>query len=248
MGLEGTGLLMKVCGIAADIDGTLTLSREGFLLDLEVAAKLRSLELNGVRVMLVTGNAAPVVAGLARYMGFRGPHVAENGCMLYSEELGVEPVCRSSCIEAARLVERKLSHMLKPSWQNRYRSFDFAFRVRKGDSPKEAVNSVRRLLESAGIDCRVSFSGYAIHIRPPEASKGRGLREAIKAAGLEPGCIIAVGDSAMDVEMGEAGVILAAVGNADEELRRRAKIVLKGSSSQGVRELIDLLESSQPIR
>ena len=238
---------MRVCGLAVDVDGTLTVSRRGFLLDLGLAGLLRRLEEAGVRVMLVSGNAAPVLAGLARYMGFSGPHVGENGCTLYSESEGVVPVCRSSCREAARLVEAEASSFLKPSWQNRYRDFDYAFRVVEGVDPSTAAARVRELLAERGLQCRVSFSGYAVHVRPLEASKGRGLLRALELAGLDPGCVVAVGDSAMDAEMAEAGVTLAAVGNADEELLRAASIRLRGHSSQGVRELVEaILEGRWP--
>jgi phosphoglycolate phosphatase (TIGR01487 family) len=228
---------LGVRGIALDVDGTMTVSRSSYLIDLELARMLRGLEEAGVRVMLVTGNALPVVVGLARYMGFRGPHVAENGCLVFHEGRVVE-VCRVSCLEAARAVGEELAEMLEPSWQNRYRSFDYAFRVKEAYEPTEVANRVESLLRSRGHPCKVAYSGYAIHLRPPEASKGAGLARALELAGLKPSEVIAIGDSAIDVEMAEAGVELYAVGNAEEELKSVAKRVLPGSSAEAVKSLL----------
>jgi len=189
--------------------------------------------------MLVTGNSVFVVAGVARYLGASGPHVAENGCVVYSRGV-VDSVCRLSARAAARLVEEELGGLVYPSWQNPCRRHDYAFLARGGGAGVFEV--VERLLASRGLGwVKVSHSGYAIHLRPWDASKGRGLLHAIRLAGLSPGCVIAVGDSGMDAEMLEAGVVLAAVGNADEELKRRAHLVLPGASGESVELLVDAL-------
>ncbi len=227
-------------GLALDVDGTITLSRPGYLLDLELASMLREVEGAGVRVMLVSGNALPVVVGLARYLGLRGPHVAENGCLVFhgdTDEGAVLSVCSRSCRDAARALEEELADVLVPSWQNPYRTYDFAFRVRGAD-PRRVVELASAVLRRLGAPCKASFSGYALHVRPIEASKGRGLAKALELAGLRPGEVVAVGDSALDAEMAEAGVELMAVANAEPELLRAARRVLPGSSSDAVKALV----------
>ena len=228
-----------VCGVAMDIDGTLTEERRrgSFRISLEAIGAIRRLEDSGVRVMLVTGNSAYVVAGVARYLGASGPHVAENGCIVYQSGV-VKSVCRLSARPAARLVEDELSGLVTPSWQNPCRRHDYAFIA--GD--EGVAERIKALLESRGLGwVKVSHSGYAIHLRPSDASKGRGLLHALRLAGLDPGCVIAVGDSGMDSEMLDAGVVLAAVGNAEEELRRVAHLVLPGRSGESVKILVDAL-------
>ena len=169
--------------------------------------------------------------------------MAENGCILfYNEE--VRNVCERSAGEAASIVERELSEILAPSWQNRYRHYDFAFRSRI--DPAEAVKHVKKVLEKHGMDwVKVSYSGYAVHLRPPEASKGLGLRRALELKGLDASCVVAIGDSVMDVEMRDASVRLMAVADADRELVEAADHVLSRPSSAGVLEFIRSLLSGK---
>lgn len=224
----------RVCGVAVDIDGTITERRVSgdFRLSLEAVEALRRLEDAGVRVMLVTGNSVMVAAGVARYIGVRGPHVAENGCLVYQRG-SVVHACRGTARAAAEALEEELGGLLEPSWQNRCRIHDYAFLVRRV-GPEEAWRMAERVLRERGLRAKLSHSGYALHVRPLEASKGLGLRVAMRMAGLEPGCVVAVGDSAMDLEMRDAGVTLAAVGNADPRLREGADLVLPGESGSGV--------------
>ncbi len=236
------GLEKPPCGLAVDIDGTLTLYRRrgSFRLDLEAVDLLYELDQRGIPVMLVTGNALPVAAGLGRYLGFSGPHVAENGCLLYYERHPEKVVhlCRRSTREAALLVEKELGEYLEPSWQNLFRIYDYAFTVRDGGkSLEEAVSMVKKVLAENGFGwVKVEHSGYAIHLRPPEASKGRAVVEASRLRGLDPGCVIGVGDSATDIDMAET-IPTVAVGNADPRLKEKAKIVLRNASGRGVLEL-----------
>ena len=232
----------RVCGLALDIDGTLTERRAigEFRLSIEAIEAIRRAEDAGVRVMLVTGNSAYIVAGVARYVGASGPHVAENGCVVYHSGRIVS-VCRDTARRAARIVEEELAGLLTPSWQNRCRLHDYAFIPARGADVGEVMRRIEAVLSERGVRVKVGFSGYAIHLRPLDSSKGLGLRYAIRLAGLEPSCVVAVGDSVLDAEMAEAGVILAAVGNADRELKERADIVLPGESGASVRALVDAI-------
>ncbi len=229
------------CALAVDIDGTLTERRRqgDFLLDLEAVRLIRVVEGLGVRVLLVTGNSAPVVAGLGRYLGASGPHVAENGCVVYTRGR-VWHACRETARPAARAIEEELSWLLEPSWQNSCRLHDYAFLARgRGVDPAGLVSEAERVLRERGLRARLSSSGYALHVRPVDASKGRGLAVAAALAGLDTGCMVAVGDSGIDVEMKPPAAVLAAVGNADEELKRRADLVLPGPSGAGLRVLLE---------
>ena len=237
------GLSRPPCGLAVDIDGTLTVERRrgDFRLDLEAVSLLRELDSRGIPVMLVTGNALPVAAGLGRYLGFRGPHVAENGCLLYYEEHPekIIELCENSTREAAEIVEEELGDLLEPSWQNRFRLYDYAFTLRRGsrEDLSVAVEKVKRLLGERGFGwIRVESSGYAVHLRPREASKGRAVVEAARLLGLSRECVLGVGDSATDVDMA-LEIPTIAVGNADPRLKERAILVLRNASGRGVVEL-----------
>ncbi|MCE4629472.1 MAG: HAD hydrolase family protein [Desulfurococcales archaeon] len=67
---------MRIQMIATDVDGTLTIRRGELLLSLEAVRAIRELEENGITVSLVSGNSLPITAGLARYIGAKGPVIA----------------------------------------------------------------------------------------------------------------------------------------------------------------------------
>jgi phosphoglycolate phosphatase (TIGR01487 family) len=229
------------CAIAADIDGTLTAERRrgSFRIDLAAVEAMRRFIDSGGVVILVTGNSAPVVTGLGRYLGAMGPHVAENGCLVYHHGR-VWSTCSHTARPAARALEEELSWLLVPSWQNRCRWHDFAFLARSHDvDPAELVEEAERVLRARGLRAKLQSSGYALHVRPLDASKGRGIRFAASLAGLDTGCIIGVGDSGIDAEMREGVGLLAAVGNAEESLREAADIVLPGESGGSARLLFE---------
>ena len=228
--------------LAADIDGTLTVDRGVFTLDLDAVKLLRELAARGVHVILVTGNSVPVVAGLARYLGFEdSPHVAENGCMVFYRGSRYR-VCREDVSDVARLVEARLSNYLYPSWQNVYRHCDYAFNLKDAGKAQEALSKVEELVRRLGReDVSIGYSGYAIHIRPRCSTKAAGLRLALKLVEALPSETIAVGDSPMDAELREASRLLVAVGNADPALKKVADIIAPGKSGESVRWLVSKL-------
>ncbi|AEM39322.1 SPP-like hydrolase [Pyrolobus fumarii 1A] len=232
----------RLRALAVDIDGTLTINRGIFTLDLEAINMLRELSSHGIHIILVTGNSLPVTAGLARYLGFDySPHVAENGCMVFYRGSRIR-TCTGDASTAARLVEEHLSDILYPSWQNPYRHCDYAFNLRSGVDPQAALEKVRNLLHREGLEgISIGYSGYAIHVKPSCVSKARGLLKALELVGVKTTETVAIGDSALDVELKHASAVLVAVGNADEELKQAAHIVAPGRSSESVKWLVKLL-------
>ena len=229
------------CGVAVDVDGTLTEERRrgSFRIHLGAVEAMRRLMDAGITVMLVTGNSAPVVAGLGRYLGTVGPHVAENGCLVYHRGR-VWSACRYTARAAAEAIEEELSWLLVPSWQNRCRLHDYAFLARdRSIDPDLLVEEVEKVLKRRGLKAKLQSSGYALHVRPLDASKGRGIRRAAAILDVDPGCIVAAGDSIIDAEMRDGAGLLAAVGNADPALKRTADIVLPGESGESARLLME---------
>ena len=73
---------------------------------------------------------------------------------------------------------------------------------------------------------------------PEGCSKGSGIRRLADYLGIHPGEILAVGDNINDLDMFEAAGWSAAVGNAAEELKKRADYVCRGETVQGVIEAV----------
>ena len=224
--------------LAVDVDGTLTDERG--LIRHEVVEALERLAERGVHVVLVSGNAYPLLHALAYYLPVTKLVVAENGGVVgYRSRyrlLGSE----GDGEEIRRLVREELAGVLVESWQNRFRLVDMAFHPAEGLSPEEAVERARRALEPRGFE--VQYSGWAIHVHRRGVDKGAGLVEACRMLGLDPRQAIAVGDSEVDRPMLEAAGLAVAVGNAPRELREAADIVTREGYYRGFLEALQLLE------
>jgi phosphoglycolate phosphatase (TIGR01487 family) len=234
---------MKIRLLVADVDGTITESRMGFRIPLEALQALLRLEESGIRVAFVSANALPVLAGLGRYLGLTGPLIGETGCLAYYRDR-VLHLCRRSAKEATRIVEEEFSDYVKPSWQNIFRIYDFAYRVRPGIDASRLAAAIEGRLREIGVkDIHVGFSGFAIHLTPLKNAKAYGFRKAVELAGVRPDETAAIGDSAMDAPMlREAGLSIA-VGDADEELKRAAMIVTEKPAGYGFAEAVELILS-----
>ncbi len=229
--------------LVADLDGTITEDRGTYRVPLEALEAARRLQEAGVLLGIVSANAIPVLAGVARYLDIRGPVIGETGCMAYYREELIH-LCRESAREAAELVERDFKGQLRPSWQNVYRHHDFAFRIAPGVEPSDLVARIRERLVEAGFESiHVGYSGFAIHLTPLEKGKAYGFREACRLAGVDPSETAAIGDSDMDVPMLELSALPIAVSNADPRVKSVARIVTRRPSGYGFSEAVDLILS-----
>ncbi|MCL5984081.1 MAG: HAD hydrolase family protein, partial [Candidatus Thermoplasmatota archaeon] len=70
--------------LIVDVDGTLT-DRDR-VLNFEVAKTLRMLSSRGLPIVMATGNVLPIALGLQRFLGLKGPIIADNGGMVYFSE------------------------------------------------------------------------------------------------------------------------------------------------------------------
>ncbi len=235
--------LARIKVVATDVDGTLTIDRGNYLIHRDVIDAIRELEENGIRIIFVSGNTIPVLFGLSRYLGTTGPVVGENGCLVgYREK--IFPVCSRSTRELVDLILREFSEELTPSWQNKYREYDYAFRPRI-KSPRvhrELTERIKRFLEEKKITwAKVVSSGFAIHLIPVDAGKDKGLLKALEIIDVDKEHVVGIGDGANDVEMYNAVGLRVAVANADEVLKKNADIVLSEPSGRGFVELARLI-------
>ncbi len=227
--------------LVADLDGTLTEDRESYRVPLETLEAARRLQDSGVVLAIVSANAIPVLAGVARYLGVRGPVIGETGCMAYYREEIIH-LCEETAEEAARLVEREFRSVVRPSWQNVYRHHDFAFHLLPGVDPQAVMFRIReRLVEAGFTSIHVGYSGFAVHLTPLENGKAYGFREACRLAGVEPSETAAIGDSAMDSPMLKLSAVPIAVANADPELRSVARIITRRPSGYGFAEAVEYI-------
>jgi phosphoglycolate phosphatase (TIGR01487 family) len=227
----------KVKIVISDVDGTLTRRRGDLLLSLEAVEAVRLLEENGIKVALATGNSVPVAAGLARYIGAKGPIIAENGCTVFnSESWEIVHVCEGK--PPVELAEELKALGLRPSWQNPYRYHDIAFLdPRKDPSLRPKVEEI----VSKYRDYVVIATGYAYHIAPKGASKARGVEVALRLVGASKEEAVAVGDGENDIPLFEAAGFSAAPADADPQAKERANYVASQPGGKGFAEIARLI-------
>jgi len=226
---------------ATDVDGTLSPDRKSTKLCLDVVAKLQQLEEMGVKVVLVSSNALPIVVGLSKYMGLSGLAIGETGSLVYVGGNKVIHLTQYSARKALFDVIEKFSEYVESSWQNRFRLHDYALKVKKRylDQALEVYGMIREYVEKEYDYLRVSYSGYAIHLTPRDVSKGKALKYILHKLGVESSKVVCVGDSVMDADFTDICGLSAAVSNADDELKKRVHLILEKPSCYGVAELIE---------
>ncbi len=232
---------MVVKLVATDIDGTLTIDRSTTLLDMDAIMYMRLLEENSVHVALVSSNALPVVIGLKKYLKLSGPAIAESGALIYFGGNEYIHLTNISARDAAVFLGEKYSECIYPSWQNDFRLHDYAFRVKKECLPRvdELLENIRRDLAEKYPDVRVGYSGYAIHLTPRDVSKAKALEYVSEKMNIPLENILAIGDSVMDADMILKAGIGVAVANADEMLKKVAKIITTNPSGKGFVEIAE---------
>jgi len=239
---------MKIKLLATDIDGTLTIDRSSEFIPIEAIEFMRRLEDYGVLVSLVSANALPIIVGLRRYLGLRGPVIAENGALVFINE-SYESLTKYSARDILEEVLRKLGDYVENSWQNDFRLHDCALMVKVNhrDKAREVFRIVREYVESRYEWVRVTFSGYAIHLTPADVDKGKALRYVMKKIGVKREEVVAIGDSLVDIDLVREAGIGVAVSNADEELKKVADLVLENPSYKGFIELARLIINDKLI-
>ncbi len=227
--------------IATDVDGTLTVDRVSHRIYPKVIDAIEKLTSEGFFVVLVSGNSYPVLNGLAKYLGANGPTVAENGCIVaWRDKIMYQ--CPRTARDIAFLVEREFKEHLIPSWQNIYRLHDYAYIIKDSKNAKKVIRMIEDFLRSKHLeDFKITYSGYALHILPVECGKDIGVREACKILNIPEKEVIVIGDGINDLELFNINGLRIAVSNADEEVKRKADIVLEKPSGEGFVELAEKL-------
>lgn len=224
--------------VLLDIDGTLTRNRNTEALEPKAVEAVQMISSRYI-VGLVTGNALIVAQALRRYIGLprTSPVIAENGCLIdYGGS--IHELCEDLGLKGLALELMKSIPGLRPTYQFDYRKFDIALWY-PGDA-KELLSKVIDKLNEMGLTgkVRVSHSGYALHLQPMGSGKAKAITYLCLLMRIDCGNVAYVGDSDTDVEVMDVVGYGVAVGNAVEELKKKAKIILSKPSGEGVAEFI----------
>ncbi len=224
--------------LVTDVDGTLTGGDHS--LHPAVAPALARLERAGIPVTLATGNVRPIAWGLARQLGVTGPLVCENGGVVWDWRNGDDVVRLADggrARAAAEWLEARMDGFDAAGIEsNAWRETEWCLHTREDDE------EMRRLLaDSEWSDLCIVRTGFAIHLSEPGLDKGRGVRHALAARGIEAAEVVAIGDAPNDVPMfGPVGLSVA-VGDAFDVAKRAADVTIHQPNGAAVAFLVDAI-------
>ena len=217
--------------LVTDVDGTLT--DKDRRLNLGAVQLVQQLDLSGIPVVLATGNVLPVALALHRFLGLRGPIVAENGGVLYRHENGRDLVEHLADRRVALAAYRTLVRAGVPVrrlFTDRWRESEVAL---DESVPASKVRSILR-----GRPVLVESTGFAMHLMERGAGKLPALRRALKPLGLTPGDCLAIGDGDNDVRVLRASAWAASFPSASPRARRAADYVTQAEYGDGFVEAV----------
>jgi HAD superfamily hydrolase (TIGR01484 family) len=217
---------MRYLALAADYDGTLTVSGS---LSTEVEGALERLRSSGRRVVLVTGRTFEELAAACSSMALFDCVVLENGAVLYTpSRRQLTALCPPASPELAReLAQRGVKPLIKGQ----------AIVATRRPNEIAVLETIRDL----GLELQIIFNGGAVMVLPSGVNKGSGLEAALREIGLSTHEIVGVGNAENDHSFLEICECSVAVDNAVAALKAKVDFCTRRSDGGGVAELIEEL-------
>ena len=224
---------MKQYTFAIDIDGTITENGSGRI-HLGALTALRNLVIMGHNVIYVTGRSSVEGFLLSIFGGTTNIAVGENGgCITLGTNDHILLGSLEDCKKALDIIKRYISNVQEKSVFPRMteivleRTFD--------------INAAKSILSENNLDVHLSDSQYAYHINSSGIDKGSGFAVVMKRLGITKRDVIAIGDSSTDIPLFAMADTSIALGNAFDDVKRAATMVVSAKSGDGVLEALDKL-------
>ena len=224
---------MKKCTFAVDIDGTIT-ENGGGRIHLDALDALRRLTNMGHNVIFVTGRSSVEGFLLSVFGGTTKVAVGENGgCITLDSNdhilLGNIEECKTALDAIQSSIDNVVEKPVFPRMTEVVleRTFD--------------LTDARKILSEKNIDVELSDSQYAYHINSSGIDKGTGFNEIMNKLSINSNDVIAIGDSATDVPLFKVAKTSVALGNAADDVKSEANIVVSAKAGDGVLEALDKL-------
>ena len=224
---------MKKCTFAVDIDGTIT-ENGGGRIHLDALDALRRLTNMGHNVIFVTGRSSVEGFLLSVFGGTTKIAVGENGgCITLDSNEHVLLGNIEECKTAFNVIQNSIDNVMeKPVFPRLTevvleRTFD--------------LDDARKILSENKLYVELSDSQYAYHINSSGIDKGTGFKEIMKKMSINSDDVIAMGDSATDVPLFKVAKTSVALGNAADDVKSEANIVVSAKAGDGVLEALDKL-------
>ena len=224
---------MKKRTFAVDIDGTIT-ENGGGRIHLDALESLRRLVNMGHDVIFVTGRSSVEGFLLSVFGGTTKVSVGENG--------GCITLDSNDHILLGNLDECKNAfNILKNNLENVEEKYVFPRMTEVVLQRTFDLDQARKVLSENNIDVVLSDSQYAYHINSPGIDKGSGFVEIMKRFSISRDDVIAIGDSATDVPLFKVAKTSVALGNASDDVKSEATMIVSAYAGDGVLEALDKL-------
>lgn len=224
---------MKKKTFAVDIDGTIT-ENGGGRIHLDALEALRRLTNMGHNVIYVTGRSSVEGFLLSVFGGTTKIAVGENGgCISFDSDDHLLLGNLEDCNNAFDVIKNNIENVKKKSVFPRMtevvleRTFD--------------LDLARKLLSEKNISVELSDSQYAYHINSTGIDKGSGFTKIMKKLSISRDDVIAIGDSATDIPLFKVAKTSIALGNASDQVKSEATMVMSANAGDGVLEALDKL-------
>jgi HAD superfamily hydrolase (TIGR01484 family) len=223
---------MRYLALVTDYDGTIAI--DGKMADATVTS-IERLRLSGRRTILATGRRLEDLLPLLPYARLFDYIVAENGAVVY------EPRTRK---------ETLLAHPPSAAFIERLKELGVPLDVGKAVIATWLPHhtTVLQAIQETGLELHVIFNKSAVMVLPTGVNKSTGMVYALRKLGLSPHEAVGIGDAENDHSFLDRCECAVAVANAAPSVRKLAAFVTKGTSGQGVAELIDELIADDLFR
>ena len=218
---------------AVDIDGTIT-ENGGGRIHLGALNSLRHMKRLGHNVILVSGRSSIEAYLLGVFGGLDTIGVGENGgCITYGSNDHILLGNKQQCVEALGIIRTKIQNVTeKPVFPRMTevvleRTFD--------------ISDAQKIIQNTSLDVVLADSQYAIHINSAGIDKTTGFKEVMKKMDIKPEDVIAIGDSETDIPLFKLAKYSIAVGNAFDDVKSHARMVVSAHAGDGVIEALDKL-------
>ncbi|HID19217.1 TPA: hypothetical protein EYP27_06735 [Candidatus Bathyarchaeota archaeon] len=198
----------------------------------EVSALLAKLKGKDWKLILATGRDRNYVEGRGDVAGVFDCWVLENGVEVYVPSSNASHVHLIEGWEELRRQALKLPFTGAKKW-----TFHF---------PRNRLREVERLVKSLGIQTSFKDNRGILHALPAGVDKGVGVLKALEMLKVE-GWIAALGDAMVDLDLFRVADFKAAVGNAEETVKKKADYIAEKPDGEGALEILKkLVEGSLP--
>ena len=219
--------------IALDLDGTLLTSKKTILpASLEALARAREA---GYQVIVVTGRHHVAIHPFYQALALDTPAICCNGTYLYDYH---GHVIRTRNWAQALPEDQRPVFAQVDSLAQAVREVNavWKFALTDDDIPR-LQRFAQQVGETLGLECEWSWHDQ-VDIARAGNSKGKRLAQWVADQGLSMQDVVAFGDNYNDLSMLEAAGTGVAMGNAVDEVKARARVVIGDNESTSIAEFI----------